>query len=139
MKKMKKEEIKKGSIVSSTDDKIITNKDQKKSKKNRLLAVTSINETTKDLTALKIYTHGSKTSEDEIEVMANPKLSKKSVFGKHIVTHEEVITKGKKSIKKLNEKNGNIKVTKHTVKENNIDKAISKLSKRERRKLERHK
>lgn len=131
--------IKKGSIISSTDDKLVTNKDQKKSKKNRLLAVTSVNKTTNDLTALKIYTHGAKTSEDEVEVIANPKLSKKSVLGKHIITHEEVTTKGKKSIKRLNEKNRNIKVTKHIVKEKNIDEAISKLSKRERRKLERNK
>lgn len=88
---------------------------------------------------MKIYTHGAKTSEDEVEVIANPKLSKKSVLGKHIITHEEVTTKGKKSIKRLNEKNRNIKVTKHIVKEKNIDEAISKLSKRERRKLERNK
>lgn len=136
---MNKKEIKKGSIVSSTDDKLVTNKDQKESKKSRLLAVTSVNKNTNDLTALKIYTHGSKTSDDEVEVLASPKLSKKSVFGKHIITHEEVTAKGKKSIERLNEKNGNIKVTTHTVKEKNIDEAISKLSKRERRKLERNK
>lgn len=132
-------EIKKGYIVSSTDDKLITNKDQKKSQKNRLLAVTSVNEETKNLTAVKIYTHGGNTDSDEVEVKATPKLSKKSVYGKHIITHEEVTAKGKKSLKRLNEKNGNIKVTRHTVNENNIDKAISKLSKRERRKLERNK
>ena len=134
-----KKEIKKGTIVTSTDDKLVTNKDKRQSKKRRLLAVTSVNEETKDLTPVKIYTHGSKTSCDEVEVKAVPKLSKKSVFGKHIITHEEVSTKGGKSVKRLNEKNGNIKATQHKVKEKNIDEAISKLSKREKRKLERHK
>ena len=134
-----KNEIKKGYIVSSTDDKLVTNKDWKQSKKKRLLAVTSVNEKTKDLTAVKIYTHGSKISSDDVEVKAVPKLSKKSVFGKHIITHEEVAAKGGKSVKRLNERNGNIKATQHKVKEKNIDEAISKLSKREKRKLERHK
>lgn len=101
--------------------------------------MTSVNEETKDLTAVKIYTHGSKISSDEVEVKAVPKLSKKSVFGKHIITHEEVATKGGESVKRLNEKNGNIKATQHKVKEKNIDEAIGKLSKREKRKLERHK
>ena len=134
-----KNEIKKGTIVSSTDDKLVTNKDQKHSKKKRLLAVTSVNEKTKDLTAVKIYTHGSKLAPDEVEVKATPQLSKKSVFGKHIITHEEVTSKSGKSVKRLNEKNGNIKATQHKVKEKNLDEAISKLSKRERRKLERNK
>ncbi len=131
--------IKKGTIVASADDKLITNKDNKKSKKSRLLAITSVNETTEDLTALKIYTHDSNIKKDEVVVVANPKLSKKSVFGKHIITHEEVKEKGKTTIKRLNKKNGNIKVTKHTIKESKIDEAIDKLSKREKRKLERHK
>ncbi|MDE7264505.1 MAG: hypothetical protein K2N64_07575 [Anaeroplasmataceae bacterium] len=136
---MKKKEIKKGTIISSTDDKLVTNKDQKKSNKNRLLAVTSVNKKTEDLTAMKIYTHNSKTTADEVEVVADPKLSKKSVFGKHIITHEEVKEKGNTSVKRLNKKNGNIKVTEHTIEEKNINEAISKLSKREKRKLERHK
>ena len=52
-----KKEIKKGSVVSSFDDKLVTNKDKKKSKKSRLLAITSVNKKTKNLTAIKIYTH----------------------------------------------------------------------------------
>ncbi len=88
---------------------------------------------------MKIYTHGSKIGNDEIEVEANPKLFKKSVFGKQITTHEVVKEQGKLIAKKLNKKNGNIKTTLHSTKKKNIDDAINKLSNREKRKLKRHK
>lgn len=134
-----KKEIKKGSVVSSFDDKLVTNKDNKKSKKSRLLAITSMNKKTKDLTAIKIYTHKNSNSFDNVVVKSTPKLSKKSVFGKHIITHEIIINNGNTSVKRLNEKNGNIKTTPHHIEEKNVDKAINKLSKREKRKLERNK
>lgn len=131
--------IKIGDILKTSDDKLVTNKDEGTSNKSRLLGVTSVDKND-DLTGIKIYTHGSNVSDGDIEVIANPKLSKKSLYGKHIITHEYILDeKNEKVPVRLNMKNGNLSKTEHKVEQSNLDEAVSVLSNREKRKYNRHK
>ena len=50
------EKIKIGTIFETTDDKLVTNKDTRTSKKKRKLVITSVDKN-EDLTGMKIYTH----------------------------------------------------------------------------------
>lgn len=129
------EKIKIGTIFETTDDKLVTNKDTRTSKKKRKLVITSVDKN-EDLTGMKIYTHNNNISLDDIVVKSNPPLPKKSVFGKHIITHEYI---DEKNVSRLNIKNGNLKQTNYSVYEDNVLEGIEKISNREKRKLNRNK
>lgn len=132
--------VKIGSIVKTTDDKLVSNKDDRSSNKNRFLSVVSVEQETDNLLGIKIYTHDDNISNDDVIVDANPRLPKQSAFGKHIISHEYVKDKeGKEQMVRLNMKNGNLKLTGYSTTSENVNKALGKMSSREKRKYRRNK
>lgn len=132
--------VKIGSIVKTTDDKLVSNKDDRSSNKNRFLSVVSVEQETDNLLGIKIYTHDDNISNDDVIVDANPRLPKQSAFGKHIISHEYVKDKeGKEQMVRLNMKNGNLKLTGYSTTSENVNKALEKMSSREKRKYRRNK
>lgn len=132
--------VKVGSIVKTTDDKLVFNKDDRSSNKNRFLSIVSVEQETDNLLGIKIYTHDDNISDDEIIVESNPRLPKQSVFGKHIISHEYVKDKeGKEQMVRLNMENGNLKLTGYSTTSENVNEALEKMSSREKRKYNRNK
>lgn len=121
-----------GQVFLTNDDKLVTKNDKKSSYKSRFVTVIKkLNED--NLVVLKVYT--SKIADNRVKIEKEAGLKKESVIGENVITHELVNGESKK----ISLKNGNLKIKKRMIKSSTIDEAISKLSEREKRKLNRAK